>query len=103
MVKLKVYWTQTAIKQRNHAFDYWNKRNRSKSFSRKLNIAIKERTNLLKKHPDLGKATNYEQIKAVSLGHYSILYLKQGSKIIISGFWDNRQDPCKLLKHIEGK
>jgi len=79
MVKLTVYWTQTAIKQRNHTFEYWNKRNKSKSYSRKLNAAIKERINLLKTNPDIGKISEHEQTRAISLGHYSILY---SSKIL---------------------
>lgn len=29
MDALKLFWTSTAIKQRNHIFDYWNKRNKS--------------------------------------------------------------------------
>lgn len=74
MVKLKVYWTQTALRQRNLVFNYWNKRNKSATYARKLNDAIKERTNILRKYPEIGKSTNYGQTKAISLGHYSILY-----------------------------
>lgn len=40
---LTIFWTQTAKQQRDHIFDYWNNRNKSKSYSRKLNLAIIER------------------------------------------------------------
>ncbi|MCD4774389.1 MAG: hypothetical protein K8R41_13505 [Bacteroidales bacterium] len=48
MAWLKIFWTSTAIKQRNHIFEYWNERNKSTTFSKKLNKKIKERVKLLK-------------------------------------------------------
>lgn len=97
MAKLSILWTQTALKQRNHTFSYWNNRNKSTSYSKKLNSSIKERTNLLKTNPQLGKKTEFSNIRIISLGHYSILYKKEAMNIIITGFWDNRQNPKKLL------
>ena len=98
---LKIFWTQTAIRQRDHIFDYWNKRNKSKYYSQKLNIAIKERTEILKFHPEMGKNTNFRETKAIIMTHYSILYKIDKPKIIITGFWDNRQDPKKLLHFLK--
>ncbi len=97
MAQIAIFWTQTAIKQRNYTFEYWNK---STSYSKKLNGKIKERIQLLKKNPELGKKTEFELTRAISLGHYSILYKFKKSRIFITGFWDNRQDPNKLLKFL---
>ena len=71
---LSISWTQTAKRQRNHIFDYWNKRNKSTSYSRKLNLSIRERTELLKTHPEMGTETDFRETRAISMGHYSILY-----------------------------
>lgn len=101
MAKLNLFWTKTAIKQRNHTFEYWNNRNKSNSYSKKLNKSIKERTELLKSKPDLGKKTEFKNTRAISLGHYTVLYRKTSHKIIITGFWDNRQNPNKLLKFLK--
>ena len=100
MDKLNVFWTQTAIKQRNYIFDYWNMRNKSNSYTQKLNQLIKERTSLLRINPKLGKQTNFNQTRLLSLGHYSILYRQIDAQIIITGFWDNRQNPKKLLNFL---
>lgn len=100
MVRLKVLWTRTAIRQRNHVFEYWNQRNQSNSYSRKLNIKIRERINQLKKLPELGTKTNYKKTRSLSLGHYSILYRIEEEQLIITGFWDNRRDPEELLKFL---
>ncbi|MBC8319854.1 MAG: type II toxin-antitoxin system RelE/ParE family toxin [Bacteroidetes bacterium] len=101
MVRLKLVWTATAIKQRNYVFEYWNKRNGSTRYSKKLNINIKERIVLLKTHPKLGKKTELSNTRVISLGHYSILYKKIDLNIIITGFWDNRQDPKKLISFLK--
>jgi plasmid stabilization system protein ParE len=94
---LKIFWTKTAISQRNHIFDYWNNRNKSISYSKQLNLMIKERTELLKVQLKLGKETDFKDTRIISLGHFSILYQIHPPKIIITAFWDNRQNPDKLL------
>ena len=67
MAKLTLFWTQTAIKQRNYIFEYWNNRNKSNSFSIKLNFSIKERTELLKTKPSISKQTEFHQTRLISL------------------------------------
>jgi len=101
MARLKILWTSTAIKQRNKIFEYWNERNKSTIFSKKLNEKIKERIKLLKTNPQLGVKTEFSNTRAISFRHYSILYKKIDSNIVITGFWDNRQDPNKLIEFLK--
>ena len=35
------------------------------------------------------------------MGHFSLFYKLVDDKLIITAFWDNRQDPWKLLKEIQ--
>lgn len=100
MAELTIFWTNTALKQRNYTFEYWNERNKNNVYAKKLNSSIHERTNILKSNPELGKQTEFKNTRAISLGHYSILYKKVDLKIIITGFWDNRQNPNKLLNFL---
>ncbi len=58
MARIEIFWTPTAIKQRNHVFEYWNERNKSTSYSLKLNAKIKSIINLLKKNHTWGKKPN---------------------------------------------
>ena len=58
----KLKWTATAIKQRNAIFEYWNSRNKSDLYSKKLNLKIKESTTLLKLPPELGIETTFTKI-----------------------------------------
>ena len=54
MDELKIIWTKIAISQRNEVFAYWNKRNKSTDFSKKINLLIYEKIDLLKNFPLTG-------------------------------------------------
>ena len=101
MARLKIFWTSTAVKQRNYIFSYWNERNKNSTYSKKLKKKVSERIKLLKDYPQMGKKTEASTTRAISLGHYSILYRIVKTNIIITGFWDNRQDPIKLLEFLK--
>ncbi len=98
---LTIFWTQTAKKQRDYVFDYWTHRNKSTQYAKKLNLEIRKRMEILKTFPDIGKPTDFPNTRAIILGHYSLLYQLQHPKIIITGFWDNRQSPQKLLDFLK--
>ncbi len=98
---LTIFWTNTAKIQRDQVFKYWNNRNKSTEYSKKLNLAIRERTDLIKIYPEMGKPTNFKATRAIIMGHYSLLYQIQKTNIIITAFWDNREDPKKLLRLIQ--
>lgn len=100
MVELKIFWTSIAIIQRDYIFKYWNDRNKSNSYSRKLNLCIRERLELLKTHPEMGTESSFKKTRIISLGHYSILYQIRRPKIFIIGLWDNRRNPKDLIKFL---
>jgi len=68
MAQLKIFWTETALKQRNYVFEYWNERNKSIEYSKKLNAKIIERISLLKSQPKLGKKSNFKNVRSGFLG-----------------------------------
>jgi plasmid stabilization system protein ParE len=100
VAQLKVFWTESAIRQRNFIFEYWIERNQNYNFVKKLNLQIKNVIRLLKKNPELGKQTDFKNTRALIIGNYSILYQKIDNQIIITGLWDNRQNPSQLLKYL---
>jgi len=98
MAQLNIVWTRTADLQFIGILEYWVKRNKSKTYSIKLINLVSERTNQIAKTPLAYKSTNFKDIRVASLGNYSIYYKVIENDLIISAFWDNRQDPKKLLK-----
>lgn len=100
---LRIIWTRTALNQRDSIFDYWNNRNKSKDYSKKLNLAVRERLKELKYQPQIGKESIIEGVRTIAMRHYSIFYVIEETSIFIVSFWDNRQDPEKLLQILNTK
>ncbi|NJW52364.1 type II toxin-antitoxin system RelE/ParE family toxin [Salinimicrobium oceani] len=100
MDEIEILWTFTAKAQRDQVFRYWNERNGNTNYSRKLNNAIRERLEILRTNPEIGKATNFLDSRIFVLRHYSIIYKSDLPKIFIIGFWDNRKDPKDLIKFL---
>jgi hypothetical protein len=103
VAKRNVIWTKTADIQFVGILEYWVKRNGSNSYSKKLVKLVSKRTKQISEKPFIYKATDFKETRVASLGNFSIYYKALEMEIIITAFWDNRQDPKKLLKVLEGK
>jgi len=101
MAGRNVIWTRTADLQFVGVLEYWVKRNKSATYSKKLVKLVSERTIQIAEKPLIFVATDFEGIRIASLGNYSIYYKITDKDIIITSFWDNRQDPKKLLQLLE--
>ncbi len=98
MAKKEIVWTQTAVRQRRMILKFWNENNNSTSYSEKLVSHIKKRLFVLSKYPQSGKKSNFPNTRVTSMGHYSIFYKIYKEQLVVTGFWDNRQDPKNLHK-----
>jgi plasmid stabilization system protein ParE len=94
--RLIVEWTTTAERQFFDILDYWVQRNKSGSYSEKLAEVVWERTSFIAKNPFSFVQTKFPDTRKTSLGHFYIYYKVTQTKVIITAFWDNRQDPKKL-------
>ena len=98
MAERKIIWTETAARQRRSILEYWLQRNQSPTFSLKLLRLSNEKANLIAENPMIYKAAEFPDTHVAALGHFSLFYKITESAIIITAFWDNRQDPKELLK-----
>jgi hypothetical protein len=94
----RIIWTNTAINQRRKTLNYWNKRNKSKTYSRKLVLEISQRVAFLVNNPETYIKTSFQDIRVSTLGHYNIFYKTTPNEFIILAFWDNRRNPKILSK-----
>ena len=101
MAKRNIVWTRTADLQLVGILAYWVKRNKSANYSKKLLRLVTERTLLIADNPCIYKSTDFKDVRVASLGNYSIFYKVTDKEIIIAAFWDNRQDPQKLLEILQ--
>ncbi len=103
MAERNVIWTRTADLQFVGVLEFWVKRNKSNTYSKKLVKLVSERTKQIADNPLIYKATDFKDVRVASLGNFSIYYKVSEENIIITAFWDNRQDPKELLKILENK
>lgn len=101
MAKRIIIWTSVAINQRREILKYWTKRNGSPRYAEKLVRLTTARLKIILKHPEGYKMTIYPETRVSVLGHFSIFYKVTDTELIVTSFWDNRQDPDKLDKIIK--
>lgn len=100
MAKRKIVWTETAAKQRREILKYWIERNKSTAYALTLIEIIAKHIKIISKNPEAFKETEISNIRESAMGHFSLYYSFTDNQIIVLAFWDNRQDPKKLLKTI---
>jgi plasmid stabilization system protein ParE len=97
MVK-KVIWSLRAQSDRKNILEYWRQRNKSDSYSKKLDDRFREAINIIKDFPQIGKLTDDQKARVKVVKDYLLIYEDAVDTIIILTIWDSRQDPGKLEK-----
>ncbi len=100
MAQRQVVWTNTASKQRREILEYWINRNDSTVFAEKIIRITAGRIRTILKNPEAFKETSFPDTRVCAMGHFSIFYKTTNTQLIITSFWDNRQDPKRLLRII---
>ena len=103
MAKKIVVWTATAVYQRRAIFKFWTLRNGSTIYAEKLIKLIAKQIKIIQNHQESFKNSEFPDTRESALGHFSIYYKITSEKLIITAFWDNRQDPKSLFKLLESK
>jgi plasmid stabilization system protein ParE len=101
MAKRKIVWTETAAKQRREILTYWTSRNKNTTYARKLITITAKHLKVIVNNPEAYKETEIENVRESAMGYFSLFYSIKPNQIIVMAFWDNRQDPKKLLKAIQ--
>ena len=100
MAKRKIVWTETAAKKRREIMNYWTERNKSTTYAEKLIEITAKHLKVISKNPHAFKETEMNDVRESAMGHFSLFYKITPDQLIVMSFWDNRQDPKKLLKSI---
>jgi hypothetical protein len=98
MAGLKVIWSETAVRQRRCIFEYWNKRNQSTKYSERIRVLVSQRIELIKKNPTSFLSSEYNDTYVAVIEHFCLYFKVVREGILVTAFWDSRQDPDKLLE-----
>ncbi len=74
MVERKIIWSARAKANLSEILDFYYLRNGTKTYSKKLNFAIRKSINRLKKHPDIVVPTDFHDIRNLIEGDFCIFY-----------------------------
>ncbi|MCF8297029.1 MAG: type II toxin-antitoxin system RelE/ParE family toxin [Saprospiraceae bacterium] len=93
MVKFKVEWSVEARLDLLDQLEYYNQRNKTTTYSRKLYTKINKSINLISKNPKLGIKTDIDTVRALITDNYQIIYEIFEKQILIVMVWDCRRNP----------
>jgi plasmid stabilization system protein ParE len=98
MAQKKIIWTETAARQRRSILEYWLQRNQSNAYPLKLLRLSNEKASQIATNPMLYKTADFPDTRVAAMGHFSLFYKVTVETIVITAFWDNRQDQKKLIE-----
>ena|SRR6187551_2674128 len=97
MAQKQIIWSQRAEEELYSVLDFYNQRNKSATYSRKLLSSVEKLISLLPKNKHLGRLSENEFTRVVVKKEFLIFYEVYGDAIVIVSFWDNRQDSAKRV------
>lgn len=81
---------------RKDILKFWREKNKSNTYSKKLDLRFREVINIIKDFPQIGKQTDDSNARIKIVKEYLLIYEETQDSIIILTIWDSRQDPKKL-------
>ncbi len=88
----QIVWTEKANIERQHILEFWAENNKSKVYSLKLNKLFISTIRDLSKRPDIGRKTEFENVRVKIVRDYLIFYEIIKKEILILSVWDGRRD-----------
>ena len=96
MAQKQIRWTSRALYDKFDILEYWINRNKSTTFSEKLDQLFDRALNQLTYFPEHGKKTGYENVRIKIVRSYLIYYLIEDHFITVIRIWDGKRDPKKF-------
>ena len=97
MAKRKINWTEKANFERKEILEYWINRNKSKTYSIKLNKLFIETMKRVANYPEIGRKTDFdENVRLKIVRDYLMFYEYDEKQIKVLSVWDGNRDMRKL-------
>lgn len=93
MAKRKINWTVNANLERKEILQYWIKRNKSKTYSIKLNKLFIETVAKIADEPMIGGATDFDpKVRLKVVRDYLIFYGHDDKELRVLAVWSGFRD-----------
>jgi plasmid stabilization system protein ParE len=90
---LRIIWSPNALSDRIQILEYWFLRIGNKTYSRRLDVKLKETIKHLSRFPEIGRQIDQRDERFLVRDYYQIFYITSGNEIHILHIWDSRRDP----------
>lgn len=97
----KIIWSANAKNDRTAILKYWIARNKSNTYSKKLNLLFKQAASLISKNSGIGRLTVKENVKVKIVRDYLIVYEQNIDTVYILSIFDGRRNPEKFKKNLK--
>lgn len=95
----RIIWSRRAQNDRIEIFKYWNERNKSNLYSKKLYGLFIEAVKLIAEYPEIGTPTDNKNARIKIVKDYLIIYeMDEKEQLLILTIWDSRQNPERVKK-----
>lgn len=92
----KIVWTVKAKNELIDILEYWIYRNKSNSFSIKLNALIANQLNLVAKFPDIGRNTDIPNVSIKVINNYLLYYEVVNETLFVLSIRHTSRNPKTL-------
>jgi addiction module RelE/StbE family toxin len=96
----RIIWSRQAESDLEEIVTFFNERNQSSKYSKKLISKFEKAGELLLHSPFIGFKTDLEDIRFLIIQNYLMFYEVENERIIIHSIWDSRQDPDQMVNLI---
>ena len=97
MAQRKIIWSQRSEEELRGVLEFYNTRNGSTTYSKKLLLSVDKLVGLLPNNKHLGRLSENGGTRVVVKKEFLIFYEIFKDAIVIVSFWDNRQDIAKRV------
>ncbi|MBV6483957.1 MAG: hypothetical protein KFKLKKLM_00422 [Flavobacteriales bacterium] len=97
MVKRKIVWSHRSKIKLFQILDFYAKRNKSVTYSKKLFKKFNKELAALLKQPEIGIKTTIDGVRGLIVDDFILFYEITTDKIIVHTVWDCRQNPNDLI------
>lgn len=97
MAQRKIIWSQRSEEELLGVLEFYNARNGSTTYSKKLLSSVDKLVDLLPNNKHLGRLSENGSTRVVVKKEFLIFYEIFKDAIVIVSFWDNRQDIAKRV------
>jgi addiction module RelE/StbE family toxin len=95
-VARKIRWSDRARRDRLEILEYWANRNKSKTYSKKLNQLFKDSIEKASRASESGTPTQFSDVRFKIVRDYLLFYNIQKSFIEVIAIWDSNRNPERL-------